>query len=108
MTDLLSQSQTRGTSTPVVRQQAVVPKHASLRAAQRLRGGGGQLVVEVGFKERAEAHAGPAQTVQAVAQAPLIADAADDQMGVLGIRREKGAGRFKAGVTRLNELLRRG
>src|SRR5262245_15040220 len=108
MSALLSQSQTRGTLTPVVSQQAVVPKHASLRAAQRLRGGGGQLVVEVGFKERAEAHPGAAQAVETMPQPPLVADAADDQMRVLGIGREEGAGRFKAGVTRLNELLRRG
>ena len=108
MIAFLSQSQTRGTSTPVAGQQAAVPKHASLRAAQRLRGGGGELVVEVGFKERAEAHAGPAQAVQTMAQAPLVADAADDQVRVLGIGREEGAGRFEAGVTRLNELLRRG
>jgi hypothetical protein len=78
-----------------------------LRAAQGLRGGGGEPVVEVGFKEGAEAHAGAAQAVQAVAQAPLVADAADDQVRVLGIGREEGAGRSEAGVTRLNDLLRR-
>ncbi len=43
-----------------------------------------------------------------MAQAPLIADATDDQVRVLGIGKKEGTGRFEAGVTRLNELLRRG
>ena len=79
-----------------------------MRTAQRLRGGGGQSVVEVGFKERAEADTGPAQPFETMTQAPFIADAAHDQVRMFGIGRKKRARGFEAGVTRLNELLRRG
>ncbi len=86
----------------------IVPKHASLHAAQRLRGGGGQLVIEVGFKEGAKAHARLPQTIQTAAQALFIAHTADDEVGMFGFGSEKRARGFETGVTRLNDLLWRG
>jgi hypothetical protein len=86
----------------------IVPKHASLRTTQRLRGGRGQLVIEIGFKESAKLHAGLAQTIETASQAAFIAHAAHDKMRMLGFGREKRTRGFEAGVTRLNDLLRRG
>ncbi len=86
----------------------IVPKHASLRTAQRFRGGSGQLFVQIGFKKRAKLHAGLAQTIETASQTPFVADTANDEVRMFGSRREKRARGFETGVTRLNDLLRRG
>ena len=79
----------------------------SLLSPKRLRGGGGELIAEVGLEERAEADAGRAQAVEAPAEAHVIAHATDDEERVLVIGREKGPCGFQAGVTGLHHLVRR-
>ena len=77
-------------------------------SANRLRGGGGKLVVEIGFREDVEANAVRAQTIEALAEMTLIPDAADDDGGVFVVGREESPCGFQTGVTRLHHLLRVG
>ena len=77
-------------------------------ATERLRRDGGKLIAEIRFKERTKADAGPTQTVADAPKTLLVADAANDQMRMLGIERKKSARRFETGVTGLNDLLWRG
>jgi hypothetical protein len=78
----------------------------SLLSSKRFRGGGGELIAEVGLEERAEADTGRAQAVEPPAEAHVIAHATDDEERVLVIGREKGPRGFQAGVTGLHHLLR--
>ena len=71
-----------------------------------LRGGGGELIAEIGLEERAEADAGRAQAVEAAAEAHFIAHATDDEARVFVIGREESPGGFQTGVAGLHHLLR--
>ncbi len=75
-------------------------------APKRFRGGGGELIAEVGLEERAEADAGRAQAVEPVAQAHFIAHATDDEARMFVIGREESPGGFQTGVAGLHHLLR--
>jgi hypothetical protein len=79
-----------------------------LFSPKRLRGGGGELIAEVGLEERAEADAGRAQAVEPPAEAHFVADATDDEERVLVIGREESPCGFQAGVAGLHHLLRVG
>ena len=77
-------------------------------ASERFRGGGGELVAEVGLGERAEADAGRAQAVEPAAEAHFIAHATDDEGRGFVIDWEESPAGFEAGVTGLHHLLRVG
>ena len=80
----------------------------SLLSPKRFRGGGGELIAEVGLEERAEADAGRAQAVKPPAEAHFIAHATDDEERVLVIGREESPRGLQAGMTGLHHLLRVG
>jgi hypothetical protein len=80
----------------------------SLLSPKWLRGGGGELIAEVGLEERAEADAGRAQAVEPTAEAHFVAHATDDEERVLVIGREESPCGFQTGVTGLHHLLRVG
>ena len=78
----------------------------SLLSPKRFRGGGGELIAEVGLGERPEADPGRAQAVEAPAQAHFVPDATDDDGGMLLFGREERPRGFQRGVTGLDHLLR--
>jgi hypothetical protein len=79
-----------------------------LASAHRLRGGGGELVAEVGFGKDVKANSVAAQTIEAPAEMTFIADAADDDGRVLVMGREESPSGFETGMTGLHDLLRMG
>ena len=81
-------------------------EQVSLVASKWLRGGGGELIAEVGLEERAEANAGRTQAVEPTAQAHFIAHATDDEERMFAIGREKSPCGFQTGVAGLHHLLR--
>ena len=77
-------------------------------SSKRFRGGGGQLLAEVRLGEDTKADAGAAKTIEAMAQTLFVADATDNEGGMLGLGEEEGPCGFQTGMAGLNDLLRMG
>jgi hypothetical protein len=79
-----------------------------LLSSKWFRGGGRELLAEVGLAEGAEANAGRAQAVQPAAEAHFVAHATDDEERVFVIGGEESPCGFQTSVTGLHHLLRVG
>jgi hypothetical protein len=92
----------------LVPQELIMLKKVSLLSENGFGGGGGQLAAEVGFVEHPEPDPRVAQGVETLTKTGPVADATDDEGGVIEGRREKGPGGLDGGMAGLHHLLRMG
>ena len=79
-----------------------------MRAEDRTRGQGRQLVAAVRFVERPVRDAESAKSLDALVKLTFVGNAADDQMGMREVLWNEGASGFNSRVASLDDLLREG